>query len=105
MAVIEIVAGNTQAFSLDLATQGTVTAVEFKIYVNTRDKTLVYKYKYPVTTGFKAVTLVGTTYTFELSATDSATMLGNYGIEATWTVATKNYRAQAVGITVVKESA
>jgi hypothetical protein len=103
MAVVEIVQGNNQTFTVDMAEIGTPTAVWFKVFDNkTTTKTTLYKYKYPTATGWGTLTKDGTEYSFTLTAAQTLLMLGSYGIELFWTVDSKDYGDQAQGLTVVK---
>jgi hypothetical protein len=106
MAVVKIIQGTTQSFSIDMSSVGTPTAVWFKLYDNrTTDKVTLYKWKYPVTTGWNTVTLAGTTYSFELTDDQSALLLGNYNIELSYTIGGKDYVAQSTGSITITEKA
>lgn len=94
--------GTTQPLSLDLSGKGTIESIEFKVFkVEPNSKSLVSKYKYPEEEGFEVVVKDADIYTMTLSATTTADMLGVYGVEVTYTVASKPFRVQAVGITVL----
>jgi hypothetical protein len=81
----------TITYSIDLEDLGVISAVEFKFYKG-NDKTTVEKFKTPTTTGYLAVSVVGTVYSFTIPSTKTAA--GAYGIEMTVTRGTEVIKAQ-----------
>ena len=83
MPNITFISGTSKTFSMDATTLGALTSVTFEIY-ELKNKTTIYQYKYPLTTGFKTVTLVGATHSFTLTNADSDDLEGLYGIKVEW---------------------
>ena len=94
MANVNLIAGTEKTFSMDATTLGALDSVTFEVYELTNKK-ITYKYKYPSTTGFKAVTLVGSTYSFTITDDDSALLNGVYGIQIQWVKGGSTYIERA----------
>jgi len=99
MANVNLIAGTAKTFSLDTTTLGALTSVTFTIYEQVNKK-LTYKYKYPASEGFKTVTLVGSTYSFTLSDSDSLLLNGVYGVQVEWVKSGSTYIERAGTIEV-----
>jgi len=92
----------TQPFTIELEGEGTITAVEAKVFkFSNGAKVLSSKHKYPLTTGWNEITKDGDNYTLTLTAAITATMEGAYGIEVIYTANGQPFGGQDIGITVL----
>lgn len=82
--------GSTLDFSIDLTTIEPFDSIKIEVY-NEVDKSTILTYKYPVISGFETITKLGSIYSFTISSTQSALMLGIYGFEITKIIGTKEY--------------
>lgn len=100
---MEIIQGTTIPFNIDLTTLGSLDSVIFEVFDTSRKK-IYLKYKYPVTTGFGIATKVGNVYSFTITNTESANLLGCFGIEMTWESNTIESKAQCEGLEFIKQA-
>lgn len=108
----QLIQGETITLTIDLQTLGAFTQVYLEVYKETA-KEAKYKFAYPAATGYTTLTKAGDEYTLVITSAQSATMLGNYGVEIESLVSGVTRKAQLEvidsttdfeGLTIIKEA-
>lgn len=72
--------GSAIPFHCDTTLLGSLDSVQFRVYNPNNNQTKA-KYAYPITEGFGTVAKDGNVYSFTVSATESASMIGVWQVE------------------------